>query len=153
MGSWKYIVYAPYSKMAATQKKNWREMHENEVIRASLGGIRIRKLASWPYDMIAIFLHFQTRFLCLWICKTVQKQHLALMTSFSFNSRQFFSEWRPFLNKVYTIEKKKSLLLLLSLAIHRFGIYSYNYLPFLFFLFLGGSSFWLARGDHVWAKL
>ena len=42
--------------------KNWRELHENEVIRARLGGIRIRKLTSWHYKIIAIFLCFQNLF-------------------------------------------------------------------------------------------
>ena len=83
--------------MAATRKKNWHELHENEVIRGSLGGIRIREFTSCPYDIIAIFLHFHTRFLCLWIYKTVKKQHLALMTSFSFTSRQFFASSGHFL--------------------------------------------------------
>ena len=83
-------------------EKNWHELHENKVIRASLGGIRIRKLTSRPYDIIAIFLRFQTGFLRLRICKTVRKRHLALMTSFSFNSCQFFFKWQPFLNKVYS---------------------------------------------------
>ena len=35
--------------------------------------------------------------------KTVRKRHLTLMTSFSCNSRQFFSAWWPFWNKVYLI--------------------------------------------------
>ena len=30
-------------------EKNWCELHENEIIRASWGGIRIKKLASWHY--------------------------------------------------------------------------------------------------------
>ena len=50
-----------------------------------------KKVNQLTYDIIAIFPCFQIRFLRLRICKTVRKQHLALMTSFSFNSSQFFS--------------------------------------------------------------
>ena len=38
--------HTPYCKMAAMQKNNWCKLHGNKVIRASLGGIRITKLAS-----------------------------------------------------------------------------------------------------------
>ena len=88
-------------KNGCHSEKNWRELHENEVLRASLGGIRIRKWTCWPYDIIAIFLRFQTRFLRLYA-----KQYRNNTGPYDFVFIQLtpvFSEWQPFLNKVYVV--------------------------------------------------
>ena len=84
--------------------KNWHELHGNEVIRASLGGIRIRKLASWWYKIIAIFLCFQTCFLCHRIyAEQYENDTWPLWPRFMQLTCTVcaFSAWCPYWNKVY----------------------------------------------------
>ena len=81
--------------MTASRKENWRELHENEVIRASLGGIR--KLASWRYKKTLPFsfafklVLFATEYMQGSTKKTLDPYDLVFV-----QLAPVFSAWRPF---------------------------------------------------------
>ena len=94
LGRVKNISYSSCSKMAATRKKNWRQLHENEVIRASLGGIRITEFNC----------HFSSLSNSFSSPQNMQNSKETTLGPYDLIFVQLapvFSEWRPFLNKVY----------------------------------------------------
>ena len=79
------------SQNGCHMEKNWGKLHENKVIRASLGWIRNKKVSQLTLRNNCHFSSFSNLSLP-WkiICKTIWRWHLTLMTSFSCNLCQFF---------------------------------------------------------------